>query len=193
MSKNWEQEARQLNDRCNQLRRQPEKVESDLTQEDVAGVTADFKACLAERNEAREQRDALQALKGGWTAQQVADYLATAVKACVVLERERDEARDQAAWDATRADMAEGRLIDAMTDNQKLTKGWKQALADGTAGGHLPASHLRHLACAAYHGEEITRRKLAELLRLSIDDAIESYMAWTQERGRPLLDAEALT
>ena len=97
MSKNWEQEARQLKDRCNQLRRQPEKVESDLTQEDVAGVTADFKACLAERNEAREQRDALQALEGGWTARQAADYLAMVTKDRQALEAERDEARAELA------------------------------------------------------------------------------------------------
>ena len=61
----------------------------------------DLAYLLGEVERVTHQRDALQALEGGWTAQQVADYLATAAKACVVLEHERDEAL--AARDKARA------------------------------------------------------------------------------------------
>lgn len=54
-------------------------------------------------------------------------------------------------------------------------------LAPGERG--LTVGDVEHLACAAYHGEEITRGKLAELLGVNLEEAQSRYMTWTQDRG----------
>ena len=58
----------------------------------IANAPADLAYLLGEVERVTHQRDALQALEGGWAAQQVADYLQTATKDRQALECERDEA-----------------------------------------------------------------------------------------------------
>ena len=90
-------------------------------------------AAMIERDEARDQRDALQALEGGWAAQQVADYLAMVTKDRQALEAERDEAlaRIEGAKVGLRVEMSLRQEAERERDEALATKGaWRADAAE---------------------------------------------------------------